>query len=99
MKHRAKLRVVDYFPHDVADFTIPKANGSGYEWCFWLILESGEDDANPGEAINVLVEGPEAEELLGQAKEYLSPLSCKRKFADCGPELENLAYDTAPRQE
>lgn len=66
VKHHANLRVIDFFPHQLRDFAIyePDSSQGPWQWCFWLVLVSGDPKDEEEQAINVLVHGCDAQHLL-----------------------------------
>lgn len=66
VKHHAKLRVKDFYPHRLRDFAMydPQSNGRAWQWSFWLVLTSADKSDDPKQSINVLVHGQDADELL-----------------------------------
>ncbi|CUS09577.1 unnamed protein product [Tuber aestivum] len=53
-------RVIDYLPQQLEDFAVPQTEHGGWTWRFALLVE-GED----GATLRVIVEGHDAEYLLG----------------------------------
>ncbi|KAG0123304.1 hypothetical protein HOY82DRAFT_511468 [Tuber indicum] len=59
--YKIRCRVIDYLPQQLEDFAVLQTKHSGWTWRFALLVE-GED----GATLRVIVEGPDAEYLLGR---------------------------------
>lgn len=75
VKHHARLRVTDFYPHRLRDFAVYEPTSSPsqtpWQWCFWLVLSSADPQEGNEQGINVLVHGRDAEQLL-----RLQPSEC-----------------------
>lgn len=61
VNHRARLAVVDYWPHNLKDFT-SLSKDAKWAWRFWLVVKDAGD--KEGFLHNIEVAGSQAETLL-----------------------------------
>lgn len=68
VKHRTHLRVVDYYPHNLQEFSQlkrkPRSSFTEWEWDFWLVVVAGDLDGEQKRPINLHVCGEDAQVLL-----------------------------------